>query len=78
VRCVRGTGMGRVLKWNRKALYNYTQCRTGKGRLGMGVHTLDPWEDPTCTAEDCYELETGRHVAMVCISGEWLGRIWST
>lgn len=43
-RCVRGTGMGRTLKWNRKALYNYTQCRAGKG-LGMWRFTLDPWEE---------------------------------
>ena len=67
-RCVKGTGMGRVLKWNRKALLNYTQCRTGKGRLGWWRYTLDPWEDPTCG--ECHNLETGRHVALVCTAGE--------
>jgi len=75
-RCVQGTGMGRVLKWNRKALYNYTQCRTGKGRLGWWRYTLDPWEDLTCA--ECHNLETGRHVALVCIAGEWIGRRWSS
>jgi len=70
--------MRRTLKWNRKALLNYTQCRTGKGMLRMWRYTLDPWEDPTCNAEDCYELETSKHVALVCISGEWIGRRWST
>ena len=27
-RKVKGTGMGRVTRWNRKAMVNYTQCRT--------------------------------------------------
>lgn len=40
---VKGTGMGRILRWNRKALLNYTQCRAGKGRLGMWRYTLDPY-----------------------------------
>src|SRR5205807_985897 len=75
---VTGTGRGRTLKWNRKALLNYTQCRTGKGRLGMWRYTLDPWEDPTCREEGCDALETGKHVALSCISGEWLGRRWSS
>jgi len=75
-RCVKGTGSGRVLKWNRKALLNYTQCRTGKGRLGWWRYTLDPWEDPMCRV--CFNLETGRHVALVCTAGEWLGRRWSS
>ena len=29
-------------------------------------------------SDGCYELETGRHVALTCVSGEWLGRRWST
>jgi len=37
---------------------------------------LDPWEDPTCRV--CLNLETGRHVALVCTAGEWLGRRWSS
>jgi len=24
-----------------------------------------------------YELETGKHVALACIAGEWIGRRWS-
>ena len=29
-RKVHGAGMGRVMRWNRKALVNYTSCRAGK------------------------------------------------
>jgi len=32
-RRVKGAGMGRVEKWNRKARVAYVQCRTGKGNL---------------------------------------------
>jgi len=32
-RRVKGTGMGRVLRWNRQASVNYVHCRTGKGNL---------------------------------------------
>ena len=74
-RCVKGTGMGRVLKWNRKVLLNYTQYRTGKGRLGWWRYMLDPWEDPTCS--ECHNLKSGRYVALLYIAGEWLGRRWS-
>jgi len=28
-----GNGDGEPLRWNRRALLNYTQCRTGKGKL---------------------------------------------
>jgi len=30
---VKGVGMGRVVKWNRKARVAYIQYRTGKGNL---------------------------------------------
>jgi len=29
----KGAGMGRVVRWNRKARVNYVHCRTGKGSL---------------------------------------------
>jgi len=68
-RCVRGKGIRRVLKWNRKALYSYTRCRTGKGRLGWWGYILDQWEeDPIC--KECHNLKTGHHVALVCTAGE--------
>jgi len=38
---VRGTGMGRVVRWNRKARVNYVHCRTGKGNLQAWGHVLD-------------------------------------
>jgi len=30
-RRIKGMGMGRVVKWNRKAGVNHVHCRTGKG-----------------------------------------------
>ena len=32
-RCVKGTGEGRVVKWERKARVSYVHCRTNKGNL---------------------------------------------
>ena len=32
-RCVRGTGEGRIVKWERKARVSYVYCRTNKGNL---------------------------------------------
>ena len=40
-RKVKGTGMGRVVRWNRKARVNYVHCRTGKGNLQAWRHILD-------------------------------------
>jgi len=54
----------------------YTQCRTGKVRLGWWRYIPDPWEDPTCRV--CHNLVTGHHVALVCTAGEWIGRRWSS
>jgi len=39
-RRVKGVGMGRVVKWNRKARVMYVQCRTGKGNIQAWT-----WED---------------------------------
>ena len=71
------TVQGRAIKWNRKALRNYTHCRTGKGRLGRWRNMLDPWEDSNCRFCDEGQ-ETGSHIAISCPEGEWLGRRWST
>lgn len=68
-RRVEGMGMGRVVKWHRKARVNYVQCRTGKGRLQAWRHKLD--------GRKCGRyVETGRHVAPVCTHGEQVGRRW--
>ena len=32
-RCVKGTGEGRVVRWERKASMSYVHCRTNKGNL---------------------------------------------
>ena len=39
-RRVKGAGMGRVVKWNRKARVAYVQCRTGKGNLQACRHKI--------------------------------------
>ena len=76
-RQVEGYGKWRAVRWNRKALHTYTQCRTNKGRLGQWRNTLDPWSDPGCRW--CgEEIETGTHAAIVCHRGEWIGRRWSS
>jgi len=40
-RKVKGTGMGRIARWNRKACVNYVHCRTKKGNLQAWRHALD-------------------------------------
>jgi len=45
-RRVKGVGMGRVVKWNRKARVAYVQCRTGKGNLQAWRHKIGKTDDP--------------------------------
>jgi len=47
-RKVKGTGMGRVVRWNRKARVNYVHCRTGKGNLQAWRHVLDIDQPDEC------------------------------
>ena len=76
-RCVRGTGGGRVVNWERKARVSYVHCRTGKGNLQSWRNKLDDTTDPTCRF--CgNQVETGKHVALVCPFGEEIRRRWST
>lgn len=65
---------GRAVRWGRKALVNYTRCRTGKGDLLRWKKILDPdLEGVTCRR--CAEAEEmGAHVALVCIENKELGR----
>jgi len=67
-RRVKGTGMGRVVKWNRKARVNYVHCWTGKGNLQAWRHKLDGSTDLKCRKCGKY-AETGRRVALVCAWG---------
>ena len=76
-RKVKGTGMGRVVKWNCKARVNYVHCRTGKGNLQAWRHVLDIDQSDECRKYGRY-AETGRHVALVCIYAEEIGRKWGT
>ena len=56
--------MGRIVRWNSKALVNYTRCRTGKGNLLKWKQVLDPdLEDTWCKKCDTVG-ETGAHVAL--------------
>ena len=76
-RKVKGTGMGRVIHWNRKARVNYVHCCTGKGNLQAWRHILD--EDSSDRCRKCGRYaETGKHIAVVCIHGEDVGRRWGT
>lgn len=52
-----GSGNG-VLKWNRNARVNYTQCRAGKGKLQVWRDVLDPMVDPECRFCEEGEPET--------------------
>ena len=76
-RKVKGTGMRRVVRWNRKAPVNYVHCRTGKGNLQAWRHVLDVDQPDECRKCGRY-AETGRHVALVYIHGEEIGRKWGT
>jgi len=76
-RRVKDAGMGRVVKWNRKARVAYVQCRTGKGNLQAWRHKIGKAENSECRKCKRY-AETGKHVALVCTHGEDIGRRWST
>ncbi|KAF8430372.1 hypothetical protein EV426DRAFT_708553 [Tirmania nivea] len=66
--------MRRAIKGERKALVNFTRCRTGKGDLLTWRKKLDPGLDNTlCRGCGRYE-ETGENIALVCSGGEGLGR----
>jgi len=45
---VKGTGVGRVVRWNRKARVNYVHCRTGTGNLQAWRHVLDSHVSDQC------------------------------
>ena len=74
-RRVKGTGMGRVVRWNGKARVAYVQCRTGKGNLQAWRHKIGKADDPECRKCGRY-AETGKHVALVSTHGEDIGRRW--
>jgi len=76
-RKVMGRGMGRVVRWNRKARVNYAHCCTGKGNLQAWRHVLDSDISDQCRKCGRY-AETGKHVALDCIHGEDIGRRWGT
>jgi len=70
---VKGAGVGRVVKWNRKARVAYIQCLTGKGNLQAWRHTIGKSDVDECRKCRIY-AETGKHVALVCAHGEDIGR----
>jgi len=73
-RKVKGTGMGRVVRRNRKARVN---CRTRKGNLQAWRHILD--EDTPDQCRKCGRYaETGKHVGLVYIYSEDIGWKWDT
>jgi len=76
-RRVKGAGMGKVVKWNRKARVAYVQCRTGKGNLQAWRHKIGKAENSEYRKCGRY-AETGKYVALVCTRGEDIGRRCST
>ena len=74
---VKGAGMGRVVKWNRKARVAYVQCRTGKGNLQAWRHKIGKAENSEYRKCGRYAV-TGKHVALVCTHRENIGWKWST
>ena len=74
---MKGAGMGRIVKWNRKARVAYVQCRTGKGNLQAWRHKIRKTDSPECRRCGKY-AETGKHIALVCTHGEHIGRKWGT
>jgi len=49
-------GIGRVVRWNRRAQVNYVHCSTGKGNLQAWLNNSN-------------NPETGKHIAPVYIHG---------
>ena len=70
-------GEGRVVKWERKARGSYVHCRTNKENLQSWRHKLDDSKDPSCRFCGNH-METGKHLALVCLYGEEIGRRWSS
>lgn len=66
-RKVKGTGMGRVVRWNRKV----RQLRP----LSHQPSSLATRADSDISGR---YAEIGKHVALVCIHGEDIGRRWGT
>jgi len=47
-RRVKEAGMGRVLRWNRRARVACVQCRTGRGNLQAWRHKIGKAENSEC------------------------------
>ena len=71
-RFVKGTGEGRVVKWERKGRLCYVHCRTNKGNPQSWRHKWDNTKDPACRF-CCKETVTRKHVALICPYREEIG-----
>ena len=71
-RCVKGTGEGKVMKWERKARVSYIHCRTNKGNLQSWRYRLDNTMEPICRYCGNH-TETGKHIALIWNYGEEIG-----
>ena len=71
-RCV-GFGLGRVVRWRRRAAYRYIQARSEKGNLGAWRESLGRLG---VVCDLCGKIrETGRHLAFECVGAE-VARGW--
>ena len=75
-RCMKGTGEGRVVKWERKARVSYVHCRTNKGNLQSWRHKLNETIHLMCRFCGNH-MEIDKHVALVCPYGEEIDRRWN-
>jgi len=77
LRTVNGPGMGKVIKWNRKASVMYIQCQTQKRNLQAWEHKIGHAENAECPKCGRY-AETRKNVALVCMHGEQIWPRWGT
>ncbi|KAF8419560.1 hypothetical protein EV426DRAFT_719904 [Tirmania nivea] len=70
-RSVKGFGMGRVVKWHRKAVVNYTRCRSGKGDFAVWKQILGKHDgDISCRGRG---VGTQRRFGSVVRGSSWEG-----
>ena len=77
-RSVMGCGMGRVVRWGRRAASRYAQARTGKGDLGSWCSFIGSDDEQFLCRLYGGVLETDDHLAFGCHVGRALGCVWES
>ena len=63
---VPGFGMGKLVKWDRHSLTNYTHLRTNKGHFNQWRHKIKRAPSAMCRFCGVAE-ETGDHITFYCV-----------